>query len=227
MLRDFGPGEVLFLLLATRWTIALAVTALVGGGTLGLILAILRISPSAPARVAAALYIQLFQATPILLLLMLLYFGINLFGLRIDAWAAAGIGFTLSTAAFLGEIWRGCIEAVPKRQSEGAYALGLTFWRTLVLVILPQALRMALPPTVGYMVQVIKGTSVAALIGFTELARAGAQMNTITFQPLLVFGTVAAIYFALCWPLSLLSRRLERRLNVGAAPVQRQVAAVM
>ena len=217
MLRDFGPNEILYLLSAARWTVALSAAAFFGGGALGFVLAALRVCPSAPARIAAALYIQLFQATPILLLLMLLYFGINLFGVRIDAWAAAGIGFTLSTAAFFGEIWRGCIEAVPKHQGEGAAALGLSFWQSLRLVVLPQAFRIALPPTVGYLVQIIKGTSVAALIGFTELARAGAQMNTITFQPLLVFGTVAAIYFALCGPLSLLSRRLERRLSAGAA----------
>ena len=225
MLRDFGTNEILYLLLATRWTLALSAVALLGGGSLGLLLAILRICPAGPARIAAALYIQLFQATPILLLLMLLYFGINFLGVRIDAWAAAGVGFTLSTAAFFGEIWRGCIEAVPKRQAEGACALGLTFWQALALVVLPQALRIALPPTVGYMVQVVKGTSVAALIGFTELARAGAQMNTITFQPLAVFGTVAAIYFTLCWPLSLLSRHLERKLNAGGPRVQAPAAA--
>ena len=85
---------------------------------------------------------------------------------------------------------------------------------------MPQAVRMALPPTVGYMVQVVKGTSLAALIGFTELARAGTQINTITFEPILVFGTVAAIYFAICWPLSLLSRHLERQLKVGHVRIQ-------
>lgn len=220
MLRDFGFNEVVFLLMAARWTVLLALTAFAGGGLLGLLLAVMRVSPFPPLRLLAAIYIQLFQATPILLLLMLLYFGINFFGLRIDAWTAASVGFTLSTAAFLAEIWRGCIESVSPRQWESARALGLNFSHTLVLVIMPQALRIALPPTVGYMVQVIKGTSVAALIGFTELARAGTQMNTITFQPLLVFSTVAAIYFALCWPLSLLSRHLERRLNVGHVRVQ-------
>ena len=79
---------------------------------------------------------------------------------------------------------------------------------------------MALPPTVGYMVQVVKGTSLAALIGFTELAKAGTQINTITFEPVLVFGTVAAIYFAICWPLSLLSGYLERQLKVGHVNIQ-------
>lgn len=220
MLREFGLNETVYLIMATRWTIALSLVAFVGGGLLGLTLAILRVSPFAPLRFVSALYIQLFQATPLLLLLMLLYFGINFFGVRIDAWTAASIGFTLSTAAFLAEIWRGCLESVPRLQWEGARALALNFYQTMRLVILPQAVRIALPPTVGYMVQVVKGTSVAALIGFTELARAGTQMNTITFQPILVFGTVSTIYFALCWPLSLLSRYLERKLHVGHVRVQ-------
>lgn len=220
MIRDFGSNEFLYLVMAARWTIALSLVAFLGGGLLGLLLAILRVSPWAPARLAAALYIQLFQATPALLLLMLLYFGINFFGIRIDAWMAASIGFTLSCASFLAEIWRGCIESVPRLQWEGARALALDFAKTLRLVILPQALRIALPPTVGYMVQVVKGTSVSALIGFTELARAGTQMNTVTFEPIMVFSTVAMIYFLLCWPLSLLSRYLERRLRVGHVRVQ-------
>ena len=93
--------------------------------------------------------------------------------------------------------------------------MGFRFQLTLRLIILPQALRMALPPTVGYMVQVVKGTSLAALIGFTELARAGTQINTMTFEPLLVFGTVSAIYFAMCFPLTQWSRYLERRLHVA------------
>ena len=160
------------------------------------------------------------QAIPGLMLLLLFYYGLNLFGIRIDAWTAAVLAFTLSTSAFLAEIWRGCLQAVPAGQWDAARSLGLNFAETLRLVILPQAVRMALPPTVGYMVQVVKGTSLAALIGFTELAKAGTQINTITFEPVLVFGTVAAIYFVICWPLSLLSRYLERQLKVGHVRIQ-------
>ena len=126
----------------------------------------------------------------------------------------------IGTSAFLAEIWRGCIQAVPKGQWEAAKSLALDFQRTLALVIIPQAVRMALPPTVGYMVQVVKGTSLAALIGFTELAKAGTQMNTITFEPMRVFGTVCLIYFAMCFPLSMLASHLERKLHVGGLRVQ-------
>jgi polar amino acid transport system permease protein len=220
MLRTFGPNEIWFLVMAARWTIALSVLAFVFGGLVGLVLAIARIAPWKWLRVVVSLWIQVVQATPMLMLLLLSYFGINMLGVRIDAWTAAIISFTIGTSAFLAEIWRGCLQAVPKGQWEGAKALALDFKLTLALVVLPQALRMALPPTVGYMVQVVKGTSLAALIGFTELAKAGTQMNTVTFEPIRVFGTVALIYFAICWPLSMLARHLEKKLHVGTLRVQ-------
>jgi polar amino acid transport system permease protein len=220
LLRTFTLNEVWILVLAARWTIALSLAAFAGGGTVGFILAIARISPFRVLRYVVSGYIQFVQAIPSLMLLLLFYYGLNLFGIRIDAWTAAVLAFTLSTSAFLAEIWRGCLQAVPEGQWDAARSLGLNFPKTLVLVIIPQAVRMALPPTVGYMVQVVKGTSLAALIGFTELAKAGTQINTITFEPVLVFGTVAGIYFLICWPLSLLSGYLERQLKVGHVNIQ-------
>jgi polar amino acid transport system permease protein len=220
LLRTFTLHEVWILVLAARWTIALSLAAFAGGGAVGFVLAIARISPFKALRYIASGYIQFVQAIPALMLLLLFYYGLNLFGIRIDAWTAAVLAFTLSTSAFLAEIWRGCLQAVPAGQWDAARSLGLNFPKALILVIIPQAVRMALPPTVGYMVQVVKGTSLAALIGFTELAKAGAQINTITFEPVLVFGTVAGIYFLICWPLSLLSGYLERQLKVGHMNIQ-------
>jgi polar amino acid transport system permease protein len=220
VLRSFTLNEVWLLLLAARWTIGLSLAAFVCGGTLGLIVAIARISAFRALRYLASGYIQLVQAIPVLMLLLLFYYGVNLFGIRVDAWTAAVLAFTLSTSAFLAEIWRGCLQTVPPGQWDAARSLGFNFLKAVRLVILPQALRIALPPTVGYMVQVVKGTSLASIIGFTELARAGTQINTITFEPILVFGTVSLIYFSICWPLSLLSRHLERQLNVGHVRIQ-------
>ena len=117
----------------------------------------------------------------------------------------------MNSAAFLGEIWRGCIQAIPSGQVEAAHALSLSYVSRMRDVILPQAFKIALPPTVGYMVQIIKGTSLAAIIGFAEITRAGQIINNATFQPLMVFSVVAAIYFVLCWPLSLMAARMERR----------------
>lgn len=214
-LRDFGPNELMFLIMATRWTILLALIAFAGGGAIGLIVAALRVAPLPPLRWLAAGYIQFFMGTPILIQLFMAYYGSSLLGFRPDPWVAAALTFSLNGGAFFGEIFRGSIDAVPKGQWEAATALGFRFLPTLRLVILPQATKLMLPPTVGFMVQIVKTTSVASLIGLTELARAATQVNTVTFQPVLVFGTVAVIYFMLCWPLSLYAGYLERKLGQG------------
>ena len=213
-LREFGFGEFSFLLLSARWTILLSLIAFAGGGILGILVGSLRISASKPLRMFAAGYIRFFQSTPILIQLFMAYYGTAFIGLSPDPWTAAAITFSLNSAAFFGDIVRGSIEAIPSGQWEAAKALSLRFIPTLRLVIFPQALKLMLPPTVGFMVQIVKTTSVASLIGLTELARTATMINTVTFEPMLVFGTVALIYFALCWPLSLLARRLERRLEV-------------
>jgi polar amino acid transport system permease protein len=210
-MRTFGFSEFLFILEAARWTIALSLIAFVGGTIGGLLVALARTSENAAARGAATVFVQVFQGTPLLLQLFLIFFGAPVLGLDINPWFAAGIALILNTSAFLGEIWRGCIQAIPRGQWEAAQALGLHYVARMRDVILPQAFKIALAPTVGYMVQVIKGTSLAAIIGFTEITRAGQIINNATFQPLIVFGLVACIYFALCWPLSLLAGRMERR----------------
>ena len=222
MLRDFGPQEFLYLVTAARWTVLLSLLAFFGGGAAGLAIALLRVSPFRPLRLLMAGYIQIMQGTPALMQLFLVFYGIGLIGIRPDPWVAAAYAFTVSSSAFFADIWRGCIEAIPSGQREAARSLGLSFTQTVRLVVLPQALRIAIAPTVGYMVQIVKGTSLASLIGFTELARAGQVINTMTFEPARVFGSVAVIYFCLCWPLSWLSQRLEARITgrTGDAAIQ-------
>jgi len=211
-LRDFGFNEFFFLVTAARWTVVLSLLAFGGGGLLGLVIALCRVSPWRSLRLFMTGYIQVMQGTPALMQLFMIYYGIGLFGIRPDPWVAAAYAFTISASAFFAEIWRGCIEAIPRGQWESARSLGLSFPMILRLVILPQAFRIMIPPTIGYMVQIIKGTSLASLVGFTELARAGQIINTMTFEPARVFGSVALIYFVLCWPLSHLSQRLESRI---------------
>ena len=210
-MRTFGFSEFLFILEAAKWTIALSLIAFVGGSILGLAVALSRTSGSRALQWASSGFIQIFQGTPLLLQLFLVFFGAPVIGIDINPWVAAGIALILNSAAFLGEIWRGCIQAIPGGQVEAAHALSLSYVSRMRDVILPQAFKIALPPTVGYMVQIIKGTSLAAIIGFAEITRAGQIINNATFQPLMVFSVVAAIYFALCWPLSLMAARMERR----------------
>jgi polar amino acid transport system permease protein len=210
-MRTFGPNDFLFILAAARWTLALSLIAFIGGAIGGLVVALSRTSDIRWLRNAAAAFIQLFQGTPLLLQLFLIFFGAPVLGFDINPWVAAGVALVLNSSAFLGQIWRGCIEAIPRGQWEAADSLSLSYRDRMRDVILPQAVRIAVAPTVGYMVQIIKGTSLAAIIGFTEITRAGQIINNATFQPLIVFSAVAAIYFALCWPLSLTAAAIERR----------------
>ncbi len=122
---------------------------------------------------------------------------------------------TVYSSGFLAEIWRGCIQSVPKTQWEAAECLALTRWQRMTRVILPQALRMATAPTVGFLVQIVKNTSLASVVGFVELSQAGKLINNSIFEPFTIFVTVALFYFALCFPLSTWSRSLERKLNVS------------
>lgn len=216
-MRSFSTTDFLFILEAAQWTIALSLIAFVGGCIGGLALALARTSERRALTALSAGFIQIFQGTPLLMQLFLVFFGAPIIGIEVSPLTAASIALVLNTSAFLGEIWRGCIQAIPRGQWEAADALGLSYFKRMRWVVLPQASRIALPPTVGYLVQVIKGTSLAAIIGFTEITRAGQIINNVTFQPLLVFSVVGAMYFVLCWPLSLWASRIERRRAAATA----------
>jgi polar amino acid transport system permease protein len=198
------------LLLAARWTVLLSLAAFAGGALVGAALLVARIARVRGAARGAALYVQLFQGTPLLMQLFLAYFGLALLGLDVPAWAAACLALTLYSSAFLTEIWRGCVEAIPRGQWEAADSLALDLRQTLLHVIAPQALRIAIPPTVGFAVQVIKGTALASVLGFIELTKAGTMISNATFRPFTVYACVALLYFALCFPVSAWARRLER-----------------
>ncbi|MBC8037953.1 MAG: amino acid ABC transporter permease [Rhizobiales bacterium] len=200
------------LLLAGRWTVLLSAIAFAGGGLLGLALLLIRIGAGKWLRTAVALYVELFQSTPLLMQLFLVYFGLPRLGIDVSAWLAATVCLTLYSAAFLTDIWRGAVEAIPRGQWDGSASLGLHYLRQLQLVILPQATRMAIPPTVGFLVQLVKSTALASIVGFHELTRTAQILTNATFQPFVIFGMVALIYFALCYPLTKASRGLERRL---------------
>lgn len=214
MLRQLGPDEILYIVLAVRWTFLLSAIAFVGGGIGGLLIALARTSGYKALRYASAAYIRVFQGTPLLMQLFLAFFVPSLFGWHVSPLTAAAVGLSLNASAFLGEIWRGCIEAVPKGQTEAATALGLKYVPRTFKVVLPQAFRIAIPPTVGFLVQLIKGTSLASIIGFVELTRAGQIINNATFQPFVIFTMIGAIYFMICWPLSLYSSYMERKLFI-------------
>ncbi|MEZ2407911.1 amino acid ABC transporter permease [Bosea sp. RCC_152_1] len=212
-----GIQELTYLLQGLLWTLFLTVIGFVGGILFGIVVAVLRVSPSPWLRIPMICWIGVFQGTPLLMQLFVAYFGLPLLGFNFPAWAAVSVALTAHASAFLGEIWRGAIQAVPSGQSEAANALGLPGWSRMVDVVMPQAFKLSLPATVGFLVQLLKGTSLAAIVGFIELTRAGTIVSNQIYKPLLVFGVVGALYCAMCWPLSLWGRRLEQRMAAGTA----------
>jgi polar amino acid transport system permease protein len=221
MFQTYSFHHVQYLAQAGLWTLLLSAIALVGGAAFGVFLTLARISPIRPVRVCAQVYIFVIQGTPLLVLLFISYFGLSFAGLDVPPIVAAAGAFSLYAAAFLGDIWRGAIQAVGKGQWEGAAALGLGWWPALGKVVLPQAMRIAVPPTLGFVVQLVKNTALASIIGYIELTRAGQIVANTTFQPLPVFLTVAAMYFVICGTLSLVSRQLEARVpQIRPIPIQ-------
>ncbi|WP_419787093.1 amino acid ABC transporter permease [Pseudodesulfovibrio sp.] len=205
------------MLLGGAWTVGLSLIAFVCGGIVGLLLLFARISPRPAYQKTARIYIEFFQDTPLLMQLFLIFFGIGLLGFDISPLLTAAIGLTLFTSAYLAEIWRGCVESITGGQWEAGESLALSRWQQLRFVILPQAVRIAVPPTVGFSVQVVKGTAVTSIIGFMEITKTGSIISNATFKPLLVYGLVAVGYFIICFPLSALARRVERRLHVACS----------
>lgn len=215
MMTTFGWPEALFLVGAVRWTLLLTAIAFIGGGLLGGVVALLRLSKNGTVRWISAIYIQVIQSIPVLMVLFLAYFGLSLAGVELPPLLAASLSLGIYVSAYLAEIWRGSIEAVPFQQWEASASLALTRGQQYRYVVIPQALRVSLPPTVGFLVQLVKNTSIVSVVGFVELSRAGQLVNNATFRPFEIFGVVALVYFMICFPLSRLSRHLERVLHVG------------
>lgn len=209
---DFSIWDIIRnLLMALRWTVLLSLIAFVCGGFVGGLILIAKLRNVTWLNRVVHCYIFIFQGIPLLIQFFLSYFGLGLMGYDVDPWVSATITLTLYTSAFLGEIWFGCVASVPKGQWEASSSLALSFGEQLRYVILPQAAKIAIAPTIGFSVQVIKGTALASVIGFIELTKASNMIANATLQPFTVFGFVALFYFALCFPLSLYSRRLEKR----------------
>ncbi len=216
---EFSLWDILRnLLLATRWTLILSVIAIFGGGLIGFVLLILRLLHIKPLGVMINLYVELFQGTPLLMQLFLFYFGLALFGIDTSVWISASAALILYAAAYLTEIWSGCIRAVPKGQSLAAKSLGLNFIQDLKYIIFPQAYKLSIAPTVGFLVQLIKGTALTSVIGFVELTKSASMISNVTFKPFLVFSSVALIYFVICFPISWLATRIESKMNLNTSP---------
>ncbi len=208
-----SSDQIIFIVSALRWTVLLTVLALLIGGVVGFAVAIARVSPAAPLRWFAAGYIGVIQGIPALMILFLAYYGLSLAGLELPPLVAASIAMSLYVSGYLADIWRGAIQSVPWQQWEASSSLAMTRVQQFRYVVLPQALRIATPPSVGFAVQAVKNTSIVSIVNVVEIARAGQLVNSVAYQPFKIYSLVALLYFAICWPMSLLAARLERRLD--------------
>ncbi|RQR36603.1 MULTISPECIES: amino acid ABC transporter permease [unclassified Burkholderia] len=205
------------LLLAARWTVLLSLITFAGGGLAGFALLAMRISPVPALRRFVILYIELFQGTPLLMQLFLGFFGLPLVGIDVTPWVAASVVLTLNASACLADIWRGCVDAVSHGQWHAAASLGMTWTQRLRYVVWPQAWKIALAPTVGFLVQAVKSTALTSIIGLTELTKTGNIITNAVFKPFPIYAMVALLYFAMCFPLTWYARTLERRYRVAKA----------
>ncbi|KGD90506.1 amino acid ABC transporter permease [Achromobacter sp. RTa] len=205
--------QLQFILRGAGWTLLLSSMGFLGGAVVGLPLALARSRGGRLLRVMTGGLIQLVQGIPLPVLMFLCYFGISIAGYDLPSLVAAGLAMTAYSAAFLAEIWKACIQAVSKTQWEAAECLALRPLQRVWYVVLPQAARIAVAPTVGFLVQIVKNSSYAVVIGFFDLTYSARVVNNSTFEPFAVFSIAAVLYFAICYPLSVLSYRLEKRLK--------------
>ncbi|WP_375000047.1 amino acid ABC transporter permease [Aeromicrobium sp. CTD01-1L150] len=214
MLDDFGAENLPPLLNGALLTVFLVATSGFLGTVIGLALGLARTSPSRVARVLSLVYISFIRGQPVLIILFFVYFVLPLlFPMASVSRAVAAIaGLSVYAGAYIAEIVRGSLLAVPTGQSEAAEALGMGYALKLRYVVLPQALRIAVPPGIGFLVALVKATSLTSVIGYVELTRAGRITSTINQEPILTFLIVAALYFVICYPISMVGRWYERRL---------------
>ena len=215
MFTNFSIVHIQVLLNGLLWTVILSLISFVFGGLVGFALALGGISKN---RVVAGVinsYISLVQGTPVLILMFVIYFGLPITGVEVSSLVAASVAMVIFSSAFLGTIWRASLQSVARTQWEAADCLALSGWQRMGLVVLPQAVRIATPPTVGFMVQIVKNTSLASVIGMAEVTYIAKQVNASTFQPFTTYLVIALFYFSICFPLSVLSRRFERIYSVS------------
>ncbi|HEY6935188.1 MAG TPA: amino acid ABC transporter permease [Marmoricola sp.] len=213
MLRSFGWQDLEALARGALWTIALCATSGVIGTLLGMVLGLAATSPSRIARWLATAYVYFIRGIPLLIIVFFAYFGIPLIfpELSLPAFATAVIALTVFTAAYMAEIFRGSINAVPKGQWEAAEALGLGYFKKLRYVVLPQAMRIVVPPAIGFLIALIKDSSLVTVIGFVELTHAGTIISNLTANPILTYSVVAVFYLVICYGVARLGRWYEQR----------------
>jgi len=210
----FSYKDVLFLLQGALITVGLCAMAFSCGLVVALAIGLMRTARRLRfLRWPAGAYVEIFRGTPLLMQIFIAYFGLSILGLELPRFVAVSIPLILYTGAYMGEIVRAGVEAIPRGQWEAGWSLGMRYGQLMRYVVAPTAVRIMIPPSVGFLVQLVKGTSLAYVVGYVELTRAGYIISQSTYATMLVFTLVGVIYFGINYPLSLASQRLEVRLK--------------
>jgi cystine transport system permease protein len=196
-------------------TLAFAVASMAGGLVLGFPTAVLRVAPWAPLRWPAALYVSAFRGTPLLVQLFVIYYGLPGIGIAFTPVTAGILALSLNAGAYLSESLRGAILGVGRGQWNAGFSLGLTYRQTLGLVILPQALRVAVPAMSNTLISLIKDTALVSVITVSELMLATKELIAVTFRPLPLYVTAAGVYWLLSLFFEAVQRRAERHVSRG------------
>lgn len=211
---DVIPQNLDFLLTGLQQTLTISAITLCLAMLGGLLIAVLDMSRFAALRFLGLASGEIIRNTPILVQLLWIYYVLPVvMGINLDAWWALVIGLSIYSSAFIAEAYRAGIQAVPKGHREAAQVLGLSPLQSFARIVLPQAIRLTLPPLAANFVQLIKYSSLGAVISVGEITRRGMELSSSIFRPLEVFTFIAVIYFLICWPLAMGIRLWERRLS--------------
>ena len=209
---DVIPNNLDFLMSGLQLTLLISAVTLVLAMLGGLLIAMLDMSRWRAVRIIGITFGEIIRNTPILVQLLWVYYVLPIvFDIGIGSFAALVIGLSVYQSAFISEVYRSGIQAVPQGHREAAQVLGLTQVQTLRRIVLPQAIRMTLPPLASNFVQLIKFSSLGAVISVSEITRRGMELSSSAFRPLEIFTFIAVVYFFICWPLAMAIRFWERR----------------
>jgi polar amino acid transport system permease protein len=203
------------LLSGLKITLYLGAVSIVAGLVLGLAVALIRIYAPRPLSIAVKIYTDIFRSIPLLVLLIVVYYALPFVGLRLSPFMSAAVALTLVSGAYTAEIFRAGIEAIPRGQFEASQALGLSYRHTMIDVILPQAIRIVIPPLTNNCINVIKDTALASVVAMPDLLKQATQAQALEANPTPLI-VAAVMYIALLWPLVVLVGRLENRHGQGA-----------
>jgi polar amino acid transport system permease protein len=215
LIETFFNHEVLWsslpALLRGFWnTLLLGIMSIVIGVPAGMVVGIIRLYAPKPVRLLMIAYIDIMRAMPVLVMLILIYYALPFLGIRLSSWASAVMAFSIVMAAYSAEVFRSGIEGVPKGQFEAAAALGLPFLLTLRKVIMPQAIRIVIPPTTSNCVSMFKDTSLASTVALPELLKEATNAQALYANPSPLIGA-ALVYIIFLWPMVRLVSMLEQR----------------